>query len=178
MFIFRHKTQRFHQKYCFIFYSQAISLYKLNIIWVSVATKKILCENLFCVSSIWLITEKMCSWYGPNCYCDRYICFIYNQRISTLQNSNTFCYVLLTGVYAAFSSQEWFQCTHLANGTCMAPRNVCETKVGWKIKAIYLLHSLPQIQLHGYTWGAYLILRRPLTQFLILVFFLLRLRFV
>lgn len=60
--------------------------------------------------------------------------------------------MLLTCVYAAFSSQEWFQFTHLSNDTCMAHKNICETKAGWKIKdpkAIYLLHSLPQIQLHG-----------------------------
>lgn len=141
------------------------------------SNKKTFSENLFCVSSMQLITENTCSWYSPNCYCDRFIFSIYNQIISALQNSNT----LFTCLYTAFSSQEWFQFTHLNNNTCRAPRNVCEMNVGWKIKdlkAICLLHSVPQIQLHGYARGAYLVLQRPLTQFLVLVFVLLRLRFV
>lgn len=43
--------------------------------------KKNPCENSFSVSYIRLITEKMCSWYGPNCYWDRYIFSIYNQKL-------------------------------------------------------------------------------------------------
>lgn len=40
------------------------------------SNKKILCENVFSVSSIQLVTEKMCSWYGPNCYCNIFSSYI------------------------------------------------------------------------------------------------------
>lgn len=159
----------------FIFRTKEISLHTFNMSFRS-NKKRILCGNPFCVSSVKLITE-MCSWSGNNCYCNTYIPFTFSQRISTLQNSNTFCYVLLVCVYAAFSSQESLQFTHLSNSTYLAPRNVCETKIGWKVKGlriIYLLHSLPQLQFPRYAWGTSLVLHRLLTRSLNLVFFLLR----
>lgn len=107
-------------------------------------------ENLFCVSSMQLITENTCSWYSPNCYCDRYIFSIYNQIISTLQNSNTFCYVLFTWVYAAFSSQEWFQFTHLNNSTCRWPRNVCGQRLAGRSKILKPFASF--IQSHKFSF--------------------------
>lgn len=133
----------------FIFHTKGILLHIFTMSFRS-NKKRILCGNPFCVSSVGLITE-MCSWSGNSCYCYRYIPFIFSQRISALQNSNTLCYVLLVCIYAAFSSQEWFQFTDLSNSTYTAPRNVCETKVRWKIKdlrIIYLLHSLPHPHTH------------------------------
>lgn len=138
------------------------------------------CQDMLSFSSInthKIFSTELISIHIP---CILYFClglpwhmfFIESQRISTLHNS--FCFVPLTCACTVFSSQGRFQFTHLSN---LHPEMSVRQELEQRSKTLKPFTLL----IHSYRFSFKDMcedLISLFTQFLVLAFFLLRLRFV